>query len=197
MALSAWYRSDYWLDRRCISERLADSQVRIPQCPVSIARGNDRIHLPGVLRRQFGNDTCRSHFLRCIVGCLSDGSPRLRFGSMVSLMTRFALRSHLLTRHSSLRLRGYLIVYVNLCWAIGQLIAAGVLRGFADDTTHWAYRIPFESSGRGPSHSSRSRGLHRSLPGGLSARAESRQRLLAFNDCPRLVPLHHQSRLSP
>ena len=48
-----------------------------------------------------------------------------------------------LTRSSSLRLRGYLTVYVNLCWAIGQLIIAGVLRGFADDTTQWAYRIPF------------------------------------------------------
>lgn len=40
-------------------------------------------------------------------------------------------------------MRGYLTVYVNLCWAIGQLIAAGVLRGFAENTTQWAYRIPF------------------------------------------------------
>lgn len=42
-----------------------------------------------------------------------------------------------------LALRGYLTVYVNLCWAIGQLVAAGVLRGFVDRTDQWAYRIPF------------------------------------------------------
>jgi MFS transporter, SP family, general alpha glucoside:H+ symporter len=42
-----------------------------------------------------------------------------------------------------LALRGYLTVYVNLCWAFGQLIAAGVLRGFVNGTTQWAYRIPF------------------------------------------------------
>lgn len=40
-------------------------------------------------------------------------------------------------------LRGYLTIYVNLCWAFGQLIAAGVLEGFATNTTQWAYRIPF------------------------------------------------------
>lgn len=40
-------------------------------------------------------------------------------------------------------LRGYLTVYVNLCWAIGQLISAGVQSGFAENTTQWSYRIPF------------------------------------------------------
>jgi SP family general alpha glucoside:H+ symporter-like MFS transporter len=40
-------------------------------------------------------------------------------------------------------LRGYLTVYVNLCWAFGQLVAAGVLSGFSDGKTQWAYRIPF------------------------------------------------------
>jgi MFS transporter, SP family, general alpha glucoside:H+ symporter len=42
-----------------------------------------------------------------------------------------------------LALRGYLTVYVNLCWAVGQLVAAGVIRGFATRTDEWAYRIPF------------------------------------------------------
>lgn len=42
-----------------------------------------------------------------------------------------------------LALRGYLTVYVNLCWAVGQLIAAGVLSGFSTNQTQWAYRIPF------------------------------------------------------
>lgn len=40
-------------------------------------------------------------------------------------------------------LRGYLTVYVNLCWAFGQLISAGVQSAFSDNTTQWAYRIPF------------------------------------------------------
>ncbi|KAI0205494.1 sugar transporter [Astrocystis sublimbata] len=42
-----------------------------------------------------------------------------------------------------LALRGYLTVYVNLCWAIGQLISAGVQAGFAGGTGMWSYRIPF------------------------------------------------------
>lgn len=40
-------------------------------------------------------------------------------------------------------LRGYLTTYANLCWVIGQVLAAGVLRGFLTNTTQWAYRIPF------------------------------------------------------
>ena len=42
-----------------------------------------------------------------------------------------------------LALRGYLTTYVNLCWAIGQFIAAGVLDGLIDNKTKWGYRIPF------------------------------------------------------
>ncbi|KAL2275480.1 hypothetical protein FJTKL_01990 [Diaporthe vaccinii] len=37
-------------------------------------------------------------------------------------------------------LRGYLTVYVNLCW---ELISAGVQAGFSENTTEWSYRIPF------------------------------------------------------
>ena len=40
-------------------------------------------------------------------------------------------------------LRGYMTVYVNLCWALGQLISAGVQSGVADITNQWSYRIPF------------------------------------------------------
>jgi len=40
-------------------------------------------------------------------------------------------------------LRGYLTVYVNLCWAFGQLISAGVQSAFSDGDTQWSYRIPF------------------------------------------------------
>jgi SP family general alpha glucoside:H+ symporter-like MFS transporter len=40
-------------------------------------------------------------------------------------------------------LRGYLTIYVNLCWAIGQFIAAGVLEGLINRDDQWAFRIPF------------------------------------------------------
>ncbi|KAF7716550.1 MFS-type Sugar/inositol transporter [Penicillium ucsense] len=40
-------------------------------------------------------------------------------------------------------LRGYLTVYVNMCWAIGQLIASGVLYGLVHRPDQWSYRIPF------------------------------------------------------
>ncbi|OWZ28479.1 MFS transporter, SP family, general alpha glucoside:H+ symporter [Cryptococcus neoformans Tu259-1] len=40
-------------------------------------------------------------------------------------------------------LRGYLTTYVNLCWVIGQFIAAGVLQSTSTRTDQWGYRIPF------------------------------------------------------
>ncbi|KAJ5675293.1 uncharacterized protein N7477_005227 [Penicillium maclennaniae] len=40
-------------------------------------------------------------------------------------------------------LRGYLTIYVNMCWAIGQLIASGVLYGLVNRSDQWGYRIPF------------------------------------------------------
>lgn len=40
-------------------------------------------------------------------------------------------------------LRGYLAVYVNLCWALGQLVSAGVQSGFSGIDGQWSYRIPF------------------------------------------------------
>ena len=38
-------------------------------------------------------------------------------------------------------LRPYLTTYVNLCWVMGQFIAAGVLRGFLEQEGQWAYRM--------------------------------------------------------
>lgn len=42
-----------------------------------------------------------------------------------------------------LRLRGYLTVYVNLCWVIGRLVAYSVLAGTLSMQSEWAYRVPF------------------------------------------------------
>ena len=41
-----------------------------------------------------------------------------------------------------LALRGYLTVYVNLCWAMGQFLAAGVLRGMLQYENQWGWRVP-------------------------------------------------------
>ncbi|KXJ96826.1 sugar transporter-like protein [Microdochium bolleyi] len=40
-------------------------------------------------------------------------------------------------------LRGYLTTYVNLCWAIGQLLATGVLRGCLKIPGELGYKVPF------------------------------------------------------
>ncbi|KAH7040375.1 sugar transporter-like protein [Microdochium trichocladiopsis] len=40
-------------------------------------------------------------------------------------------------------LRGYLTTYVNLCWAIGQLLATGVLRGCLSIPGEMGYKVPF------------------------------------------------------
>ena len=42
-------------------------------------------------------------------------------------------------------LRAYLTSYVNLCWVMGQFIAAGVVRGMVQKKSlgQWAFRIPF------------------------------------------------------
>lgn len=40
-------------------------------------------------------------------------------------------------------LRPYLTSYVNLCWVMGQFIAAGVLRGMLSRDDQLAYRLPF------------------------------------------------------
>lgn len=42
-----------------------------------------------------------------------------------------------------LPLRAYLTSYINITWIIGQFIAALVLRGVANMSGVWAYRIPF------------------------------------------------------
>jgi SP family general alpha glucoside:H+ symporter-like MFS transporter len=40
-------------------------------------------------------------------------------------------------------LRCYLTTYDNICWVIGQFIAAGVLRGLVSRTDTWGYKILF------------------------------------------------------
>lgn len=42
-----------------------------------------------------------------------------------------------------INIRPFLTTYVNMCWVIGQIIASGVNRALIDNTTQWAYRIPF------------------------------------------------------
>ncbi|ETI24469.1 hypothetical protein G647_03838 [Cladophialophora carrionii CBS 160.54] len=42
-----------------------------------------------------------------------------------------------------LALRGILNAGMNLAYVIGQFVASGVGKGFSENTTQWAYRIPF------------------------------------------------------
>ncbi|KAH8705544.1 maltose permease MAL31 [Talaromyces proteolyticus] len=42
-----------------------------------------------------------------------------------------------------LSLRVYMTSWTNMCFIIGQLIAAGVLAGLVDVSNEWSYRIPF------------------------------------------------------
>ncbi|KAI0024905.1 putative general alpha-glucoside permease [Xylariomycetidae sp. FL0641] len=44
---------------------------------------------------------------------------------------------------SPLALRPYLTTWANMCWVLGQLLAAGVLRACLTTGNEWAYRIPF------------------------------------------------------
>lgn len=40
-------------------------------------------------------------------------------------------------------LRTYMTSYTNMCFIMGQLISAGVLKGLSTRTDEWGYRIPF------------------------------------------------------
>lgn len=40
-------------------------------------------------------------------------------------------------------LRGYLTIWVNSCWGIGQLVGVGVIKSLLGRDDQWAYRIPY------------------------------------------------------
>ncbi|KAK8074145.1 hypothetical protein PG994_005044 [Apiospora phragmitis] len=42
-----------------------------------------------------------------------------------------------------LALRPYLTAYLNMCFAIGQFIGAGVIQGLLQRDNQWSYRVPF------------------------------------------------------
>jgi SP family general alpha glucoside:H+ symporter-like MFS transporter len=42
-----------------------------------------------------------------------------------------------------LALRGVLTSYINVCFCVGQFVSAAVLNALVNNTTKWAYRIPF------------------------------------------------------
>jgi SP family general alpha glucoside:H+ symporter-like MFS transporter len=69
-----------------------------------------------------------------LAGAILQGIP---WGVFQTLTTTYA------SEIAPVILRPYLTTYVNLCWVMGQLIAAGVLRGFLSHTDQWAYRVPF------------------------------------------------------
>ncbi|OCF30521.1 hypothetical protein I316_07849 [Kwoniella heveanensis BCC8398] len=42
-----------------------------------------------------------------------------------------------------LALRGYLTAFVNMCWGVGLLLAAGVVRASIEIDSQWGWRVPF------------------------------------------------------
>ncbi|WRT65108.1 uncharacterized protein IL334_002050 [Kwoniella shivajii] len=69
-----------------------------------------------------------------LLGEIACGFP---WGMFINLAPAYA------SEVAPLPLRGFLTVYVQLCWCIGQFIAAGVLYSVNTRTDKWAYKIPF------------------------------------------------------
>ncbi|KAF2202376.1 general substrate transporter [Delitschia confertaspora ATCC 74209] len=69
-----------------------------------------------------------------VVGEVLCGIP---WGIFQTLSTQYA------SEVSPVVLRPYLTTFVNMCWVMGQFIAAGVNRGCVQREDQWAYRIPF------------------------------------------------------
>ncbi|KAF2727680.1 MFS maltose permease-like protein [Polyplosphaeria fusca] len=69
-----------------------------------------------------------------VIGEVFCGLP---WGIFQTLTTQYA------SEVSPVVLRPYLTTFVNMCWVMGQFIAAGVNRGCVQRSDQWAYRIPF------------------------------------------------------
>ncbi|KAH8660555.1 hypothetical protein BX600DRAFT_438768 [Xylariales sp. PMI_506] len=61
----------------------------------------------------------------------------LPWGAFQTLTTTYAAEI------SPMILRPYLTTYVNMCWVIGQLISAGLVRGLLSRSDEWGWRIPY------------------------------------------------------
>ncbi|KAI4693547.1 uncharacterized protein J4E88_001920 [Alternaria novae-zelandiae] len=69
-----------------------------------------------------------------VIGEVFCGIP---WGMFQTLTTQYA------SEVAPVRLRPILTTFVNMCWVMGQFIAAGVNRGCVQRSDQWAYRIPF------------------------------------------------------
>ncbi|KAI4910675.1 hypothetical protein J4E90_006930 [Alternaria incomplexa] len=80
-----------------------------------------------------------------IVGLFATGTLAERIGYRYTLMVGLVAMSvfTLVPFFATVALRAYLTTYVNACWVLGQLVASIVMRGMINNTTTWAYRIPF------------------------------------------------------
>ncbi|KAK6864807.1 hypothetical protein PG990_005755 [Apiospora arundinis] len=61
----------------------------------------------------------------------------LPWGAWQTLSTTYAAEI------APIALRPYLTTFVNMCWAIGQLVSQGVLRGLLYRQDDWGWRIPY------------------------------------------------------
>ncbi|KAH7139480.1 general substrate transporter [Dendryphion nanum] len=69
-----------------------------------------------------------------VIGEVFCGIP---WGIFQTITTQYA------SEVSPVKLRPLLTTFVNMCWVMGQFIAAGVNRGCVTRNDQWAYRIPF------------------------------------------------------
>ncbi|TAQ83962.1 hypothetical protein B7494_g7721 [Chlorociboria aeruginascens] len=69
-----------------------------------------------------------------LVGSLLEGIP---WGAFQAISITYA------SDVAPVKLRPLLTTYTNLCWVLGQLIAAGVVMGLLNCENQWAYRVPF------------------------------------------------------
>lgn len=118
-------RRECWHYHRGLRQRILHPPFRVPKGSSGVPRFNLLLHLHLILFAKSSSTARRPVALRNSMGCLCNNSPGLRI------------------KVCPLALRGYLTVYVNLCWALGQLISAGVQAGFSERVGQWSYRVPF------------------------------------------------------
>lgn len=141
-----------WIEqrRKCryhhwrLRQRLPVAEVRLQKGRACRLVLSQLVHLRTLFRYFGGGATCwadsvRSHLgdLRYISTCVSRARNFQVLAFADGITFRYA------SEVCPLALRGYLTCYVNLCWCIGQLVAAGVLYGCLKIDNSWAYRIAY------------------------------------------------------
>ena len=139
----------HWLTSHLVAGRRLDEWLLRIQIwiPVGFDRCNgiaELLHLCDLFRKGCRNACCWSSSLRVVLGRIRDSEPCLWYVDTPLLSClKLTISFYSASEVCPTNLRGYMTTYVNLCWAIGQLIAAGVLRGCLGIEGAMGYKIPF------------------------------------------------------